>query len=58
MTREPKRPLSRSKWTGQQDDVPFLEAITAAPDDDGPRVVFADHLIERCDPPRGCLRAG
>jgi uncharacterized protein (TIGR02996 family) len=29
---------------------PFLAAIARAPDDDGPRGVFADWLLERSDP--------
>jgi uncharacterized protein (TIGR02996 family) len=28
----------------------FLRAISAAPDDDAPRLIFADWLEERCDP--------
>lgn len=33
-----------------KEDLPYLEAIIAAPDDDGPRLVWADALTERGDP--------
>src|SRR2546422_761256 len=32
------------------DSAPFLRAICAHPDDDGPRLVYADWLDERGDP--------
>lgn len=34
---------------------PFLDAILADPADDGPRLVYADHLIERGDPAGAAL---
>lgn len=37
------------------DDEPFLRRIRAHPDDDGPRLIFADWLDERGDPDRAAF---
>ena len=37
------------------DDEPFLRRIRAYPDDDGPRLIFADWLDERGDPDRAAF---
>lgn len=44
-----KRTATAAK-TSQQSDDALLAAIYAAPDDDGPRLVYADALTERGDP--------
>ncbi len=43
-----QRHASQSRTTGQSDEA-LLAAIYAAPDDDGPRMVYADTLTERGD---------
>jgi uncharacterized protein (TIGR02996 family) len=40
------------------DEQAFLAAIAAAPDDDTPRLVFADWLDERADSPRAAATSG
>src|SRR5215813_14910898 len=44
------RPMENEKRARMANSNGFLEAIRAAPDDDGPRLVYADWLEERGDP--------
>ena len=37
------------RWRATERDAGFLESIRAAPDDDAPRLVYADYLLERGD---------
>ncbi|MBX3234188.1 MAG: TIGR02996 domain-containing protein [Labilithrix sp.] len=43
------------KWRATERDAAFLAAICASPDDDAPRLVYADHLLERGEHRRGEL---
>src|SRR5206468_3722921 len=46
----PPRPLLRARGPAMSDRAAFLRAICERPDEDGPRLVYADWLEERGDP--------
>jgi uncharacterized protein (TIGR02996 family) len=56
MPRRTPRPRTPPTWL-TADDRAFLAAVAAAPDDDTPRLVYADWLDERGDPRGPYLRA-
>jgi uncharacterized protein (TIGR02996 family) len=49
------RPVAEAKTTTASEFEPLLRAVFAAPDDDTPRLVFADHLEETGDADRAAL---
>jgi uncharacterized protein (TIGR02996 family) len=50
--------MSRTGPSLERLDAELLEAVAASPDDDAPRQVFADRLLERDDPRGTFIRNG